>query len=304
MTASEFHGIYPMLYTFYDREGGLDRRAIERQVEVCIACGVHGLAVLGIVGEYNKLSREEKLLIADWVIRAARNRVPIAVTISEPSAPGQVEFAREVAALRPDWLILQPPPIRNVVELEFVRLFGAVADSVDLPIAIQNNPVNLDVVLSTGALVQLNRNHPNVFLLKGEGPILYVRRLIDETHGVFRVFNGRGGLELPSSVRAGCVGLIPAPEAVDVLVRCWNLLASTDAEVALQGERLHADVLPLLTFLMASPEHMLCYGRRLFASRARIAPVHPRHPCAMPETFGTEVSARLAAWLPALAPAP
>jgi 4-hydroxy-tetrahydrodipicolinate synthase len=128
-----------------------------------------------------------------------------------------------------------------------------------------------------------------------------VRRLIEDTHGVFRVFNGRGGLELPSSVRAGCVGLIPAPDVADVLARCWNLLASADAKRSLQGERLHADILPLLTFLMASPEHMLCYGKRLFASRAGIAAVHPRHPCAMPEAFGTDIAARLAAWLPELA---
>jgi 4-hydroxy-tetrahydrodipicolinate synthase len=300
---SEFHGIYPMLYTFYDQRGALDRRAIEQQVEACIASGVHGLAVLGIVGEYNKLDRDEKLTIVDWVVGAARRRVPVAVTVSEPSEIGQVEFARSVADLEPDWLILQPPAIRNVSELEFVRLFGAVADSVNLPIAVQNNPVNLDVVLSAGALLQLHRNHPNVCLLKGEGPILYVRRLIEETLGAFHVFNGRGGLELPSSVHAGCVGLIPAPDVADVLVRCWNLLVSRDIDSSVQGERLHAQVLPLLTFLMASPEHMLCYGRRLFASRAGISPVHPRHPCVEPDAFGKTTVERLAADLPPFAQA-
>jgi 2-keto-3-deoxy-L-arabinonate dehydratase len=295
-----FTGIYPMLYTFYREDGTLDRSAIERQVEVCIGSGVHGLGLLGIVGEYNKLSRDEKLLVVEWVIQATAGRLPVAVTVSEPSETGQIEFARTVASLRPDWLILQPPPIRNVSEMEFVRLFGAVADRVDLPIAIQNNPINLDVVLSASALTQLNRNHPNVSLLKGEGPILYVRRLIEDTHGAFHVFNGRGGLELPSSVRAGCVGLIPAPEVADVLARCWNLLVSEDPERVMQGEQLHADVLPLLTFLMASPEHMLCYGRRLFAARAAIAPVHPRHPCVAPEAFGIDTVARLASWLPVL----
>ena len=85
-----------------------------------------------------------------------RGRVPVAVTVSEQSEPGQVGFARAVAALRPDWLILQPPAIRNVPETAFVRLFGAVAQAVDLPIAIQNNPVNLDVVLSAASLVTLS----------------------------------------------------------------------------------------------------------------------------------------------------
>ena len=30
-----------------------------------------------------------------------------------------------------------------------------------------------------------------------------MRRMMEETDGVFRVFNGRGGLELPASVLAG-----------------------------------------------------------------------------------------------------
>lgn len=298
---TDFHGIYPMLYTFYDATGALDRAAFVRQVDACIESGVHGIALLGIVGEYNKLDVREKMQIVEWAMEAARGRVPVAVTVSEPSERGQVEFARAVERLHPAWLILQPPAIRNVPEREFVRLFGAVAAAVDLPIAIQNNPVNLDVVLSAAALLDLHRNHPNVCLLKGEGPILYVRRLLEDTQGALRIFNGRGGLELPASVRAGCVGLIPAPEVADLLARCWDLLASRDSTAQAQGERLHADLLPLLTYVMASPEHMLCYGRRLFATRAAIAPVHPRHPCVLPDAFGLELLARLSAHLPALA---
>jgi 4-hydroxy-tetrahydrodipicolinate synthase len=299
---NDFHGIYPMLYTFYDERGALDRAAFVRQIEACIAGGVHGIALLGIVGEYNKLDIREKMQIVEWTMEAVAGRVPVAVTVSEPSEYGQMEFARAAAQLSPDWLILQPPAIRNVPEREFVRLFGAVAERVDLPIAIQNNPVNLDIVLSAGALLELHRNHPNVCLLKGEGPILYVRRLIEDTQGVFKVFNGRGGLELPASVLAGCVGLIPAPELTDVLARSWDLAASGNPVSVREGESLHAGILPLLTFLMANPEHMLCYGRRLFATRAGIREVHPRHPCVTPHPFGLQMLERLSAGLAPLPP--
>ncbi|OWT59203.1 dihydrodipicolinate synthase family protein [Candidimonas nitroreducens] len=294
---NDFHGIYPMLYTFYDDHGGLDHDAFVRQIEACIASGVHGIALLGIVGEYNKLDIREKMKIVEWALETVAGRVPVAVTVSEPSEYGQREFARAASQLRPDWLILQPPAIRNVPEREFVRLFGAVADRVDLPIAIQNNPVNLDVVLSASALLELHRNHPNICLLKGEGPILYVRRLIEDTQGVFKVFNGRGGLELPASTLAGCVGLIPAPELADVLARSWDLMISGDGGLIRDGERLHADILPLLTYLMANPEHMLCYGRDLFARRAGITTVNPRHPCVTPHEFGMRILERLSAGL-------
>jgi 4-hydroxy-tetrahydrodipicolinate synthase len=296
---THLHGIHPMLYTLYGPGGALDRDAHVRQVEACIAAGVHGIALLGIVGEYNKLDVREKLQIVEWTVEAARGRLPVGVTVSEPSEPGQIAFARAAAALRPDWLILQPPALRNVPEREFVRLFGAVAQAVDLPIAIQNNPVNLDVVLSAGALSTLNRNHPNICLLKGEGPILYVRRLIEETQGAFRIFNGRGGLELPASISAGCVGLIPAPELADQLARCWELLSRDDAPSCRAGEMLHQRLLPMLTFVMASPEHMLCYGRRLYAQRAGLGEVQVRHPCVEPEAFGSAWLAHLSAGLPA-----
>src|SRR5690606_35274236 len=125
----------------------------------------------------------------------------------------------------------------------------------------------LDIWLSNAGLKTLNRNHPNVTLLKGEGPIEYVRRMMDETDGVFRVFNGRGGLELPSSIRLGCAGLIPAPDCADVMARIFDLMMEGEPAQVQEAEQLHAGLLPLLTYIMVSPEHMLCYGKRMFAQR-------------------------------------
>jgi 4-hydroxy-tetrahydrodipicolinate synthase len=297
--SQDFHGIYPMIYAFFGPDGKLDRTAMRRQIDAYVASGVHGVAILGIVTEFNKLDVNERRTIIEWTAEDLGGRLPLAVTVNEASVPGQIEIARLAAAVKANWVILQPPVIRNVPESELVSFLGKVADASKLPVAIQNNPVNLDVWLSAGALKTLNRNHPNVTLLKGEGPIDYVRRLIEDTDGVFTVFNGRGGLELPGSVRLGCAGLIPAPEVCDVLARVFDLLKSGNSD-AEEAERLHAGILPLLTYVMASPEHMLCYGKRLFASRIGITDVHPRHPCVMPTPFGEETVRRYAANLPAL----
>ena len=211
--SKDFHGIYPMIYTFFDADGRIDRQAMKRQLAACVAGGVHGVAILGIVTEFNKLDVNERRQVIEWTAEDLAGRLPLAVTINELSVHGQVEMAKAAADAGADWIILQPPPIRNVPEAALVDFLGRVADAATLPVAIQNNPMNLDVWLSNNALKTLNRNHPNVTLLKGEGPIEYVRRMMEETGGVFRVFNGRGGLELPSSIRLGCAGLIPAPDA-------------------------------------------------------------------------------------------
>jgi 4-hydroxy-tetrahydrodipicolinate synthase len=298
--SQDFHGIYPMIYTFFDPAGRIDRQALKRQLDACIAGGVHGIAILGIVTEFNKLDVNERRQLVEWTAEDLAGRVPLAVTINELSVHGQIEMVKAAADARADWIILQPPPIRNVPESELVEFLGRVADASTLPVAIQNNPMNLDVWLSNAGLKALNRNHPNITLLKGEGPIEYVRRMMDETNGVFRVFNGRGGLELPSSIRLGCAGLIPAPDCADVMARIFDLMTDGNPSKTEEAERLHAGILPLLTYIMASPEHMLCYGKRMFAQRIGLPEVHPRHPCIMPSAFGMDIIRRYGAVLPEL----
>src|SRR5215831_14416556 len=104
-----FHGIYPMLYAFFNRDGSLDRAAMARQVEACIAAGAHGIAVLGLATEVPKLNVTERRQLMESVAADVRGRVPYAVTVAEPSVAGQIEFARAAAGAGADWVILQPP---------------------------------------------------------------------------------------------------------------------------------------------------------------------------------------------------
>ena len=53
---SGFFGVYSMLYALFDRKGELDREAIRLQVKAMLRANVHGLAVLGLASEGNKLS--------------------------------------------------------------------------------------------------------------------------------------------------------------------------------------------------------------------------------------------------------
>jgi dihydrodipicolinate synthase/N-acetylneuraminate lyase len=40
--SQDFHGIYPMIYTFFDASGRIDRQAMKKQLDACVAGGVHG----------------------------------------------------------------------------------------------------------------------------------------------------------------------------------------------------------------------------------------------------------------------
>lgn len=288
---SQFSGVYPILYAFYDKNGRLDDGLMRLQVDKCIAAGAHGIAVLGLVTEVHKLDVNERRHLVEVVGRAINGRVPYAVTVGEQSIRGQIEFAQMAQANGASWVILQPPGIKGFAEAEYVRFLGAVADKIEIPVAVQNNPVNMDVSLSTASLLRLRDEHPNITLLKGEGPAVNVAEVVKAAAGRYAVFAGHGGKEYISNFLSGCVGLIPAPDCLDHQLRLQQLLVDGRLE---EAEALHAQLLPLILFMTQSVPHLLCYGKRLFAERIGIPEVHARAPELQPSEFGLAEMRRMA----------
>jgi 2-keto-3-deoxy-L-arabinonate dehydratase len=290
---SRFRGVYPMLYAFFGPDGALDRDAIRRQVEYCVASGAHGVAALGLGTEVSKLTPDERLAVMTWAAEDLRGRLPLAITVFGASPGEQIAFIEAAAARGADWVILQPPRTgQKVTEDQLVNFFGAVADASPLPVAIQNAPQYIGVGLSGDGLDGLNRQHPNVRLLKAEGSAVETQALIELTQGRMAVFQGRGGMELIDVLRAGCVGMIPSVESCHVQSRIFELMQSGRAEDAERAERLYAELAPLIMFLMQSVDQFLCYGKRLTARQLGLGAVHDREPAQAPTAFGLECLAR------------
>jgi len=286
MAAPDFHGIYPMLYALFGADGALDRGAHAAQVEACIAAGVHGIAVGGLASECNKLTVAERRDLAAWTLAEVAGRVPVSVTVSDNTVGGQVEAVRHAAWLGAAWAVLQPPPVKSASEAALIDFFGAVADAAPIPIGIQNAPEYIGIGLSDAGLIELNRRHPNVSILKAEGAVLTVGRLAEAAGGAFTLFNGRNGIELLDSLRVGCAGLIPGVETCDVQSRIYDLHRAGDAAGADAAFR---QILPLLHFLMSTIDHLLCYGKRLAARRIGLGAVHDRGPAQAPHPIGLRV---------------
>ncbi len=292
MSGHAFHGLYPVLYAFHDRSGALDHGAMRRQVEDCLASGAHGLMVLGLITEVGKHSTAERHEIVGVVAQALNRRKPFMVTVGEPTAAEQLSFAREARRNGADVIILQPPAqVEN--EAALLRFFGATADALDCPVAVQHNPFNLAVNLSLEGLVALHRNHPNVTVLKGEGTAVETQVLVERTDGKLAIFSGHGGIEFMTNLRAGVAGLIPAPEQLAVQVCIYELFRSGTAQALAEAERLHGEVLPLIVFMIRSIPQALCYGKRFYARQIGVEVVHERAPALEPTAFGLAEMDRL-----------
>jgi 4-hydroxy-tetrahydrodipicolinate synthase len=298
MAASGFQGVYPMLYAFFGADGRLDRGAMRAQVEYCVANGAHGLAALGLGTEVSKLAPEERRQLVAWVAEDLAGRLPLAITVFGATPDEQIAFIRTAAERGADWVILQPPPVKEpITEDQLIAFFGAVADASPVPVAIQNAPQYIGLGLSGAGLDRLSHKHPNVRLLKAEGSALDTRAVIELTEGRMAVFQGRGGMEFTDVIRAGCVGMIPSVESCHVQARIFELMQTGRAEDEAEAERRYAQLAPLIMFLMQSVAQFVCYGKRLTARRIGLAAVHDREPAQAPTAFGLDCLARHAAVL-------
>lgn len=296
-SVADLHGIHAILYALFDADEKLDREAMRKQTEICLANGVHGMAALGLATEASKLSENERMQVMEWLVEDTNQQVPVAITIYGSSVAEQVRQVRHAETLGVDWVILQPPMIGSYSAKEYMHFFGRVADQTSLPVAIQNAPALMGRGLNDADIHILCEQHPNIQLVKGEGPVVDIAGLIEVTQGRLPVFNGRAGLELPDNLRVGCKGLILAPDCIDYAVKVYEFFMDGWEE---EAQQTYEKMLPAVVNTMQGIEHLMCYGKRLFGRRAGIA-IYDRAPSSRPTHVGLAMIDRFAEQLGAFA---
>ena len=181
--------------------------------------------------------------------------------------------------------------VRPADGAQLIRHFGAVADAVAAPLAIQNAPEFLGIGLTPADLATLHRAHPNVRVVKAESSAVAVAALIDTLGPDIAVFNGRAGLELTDNFRAGVSGMIPGVETIDLQVAVQNAMRQGDEATA---ESLYRRMLPAVAFAMQGLAHFTLYAKLIAAHRLGLPPSHPRNPSDTATAIGLTWARRLA----------
>lgn len=287
---ADYGGIHCVLYALFDGSGNLDRGAMRAQVERVLAAGVDGITVLGLATEVQKLSELEQRQIIEWAATDVANKVPLSVTISGNSIATQRSITQFSLDHGADWLILQPPLAGTYGTATYLDFFAAVADGFDSTFSIQNAPQYLGRGLSAEDVAHLIARNPGFTVIKSETSAVDLAELVGRVGSKMTVLNGRGGLEMTDCLRAGAQGFILAPDVIDHSKQIFNLWQSGETEAA---ENAYKQLLPSITFMMQSIEHLICYGKRVFGRRVGI-PIYDRAPATIPTAFGLKCMDRMA----------
>lgn len=144
----DWKGVFPAVTTLMKDDGKVDLDATGQHVSFLIESGVHGLVMLGTVGENTSLSKDEKISVVEAALEAAGGRVPVISGVAEYTTALGCEYANACKTVGVDGLMALPGMVYKADEREVISHFRSIANATDLPVMIYNNPVayGIDVV--------------------------------------------------------------------------------------------------------------------------------------------------------------
>jgi len=245
-------GVFVIAVTPFSTTGAIDYPSVDRLLDFYEAQGVHGLTILGIMGEAQKLAGDESLELTRHVLRRAGARLPTIVGISGASFQAMRHLARTSMDQGAAGVMVAPAPgLRS--DDQIFNYYGSVCKAIgdDIPVVYQDYPQSTDVYLSPTLFLRLVQAYSQIVMLKHEdcpglGKISLIRRE-SERQGIRRVsiLVGNGALYYPLELQRGADGAMTGFAYPEMLVQVCERFFSGDVAGA---EDLFDIYLPLVRY--------------------------------------------------------
>jgi 4-hydroxy-tetrahydrodipicolinate synthase len=268
-TKINWSGVFPAATTHFNSKGELDLIPNAKHLNAMLDAGIHGMVMLGTVGENNSLNFAEKVEVLEMAVKTIKKRVPVLTGVAETTTAGAIAFAQKAKQVGVDGIMLLPGMVYKSDAHETITHFRAVAKAVDLPIMIYNNPVSYGVDVLPKQF-ELLADLPNIVAIKesSENP----RRITDIINIMgnrYTLFCGVDDLALESialGAQGWISGLINAFPAENRLL--WDLMMARRWEEALTVYRwytpvLHLDTLPKLVQYIKMAQSECGFGNEI-----------------------------------------
>jgi 4-hydroxy-tetrahydrodipicolinate synthase len=149
-----FKGIYTAIITPF-QNGKVDEKKLEELVSLQVEAGVKGVIPCGTTGEFLYLSEDEQRQIIDICVRVCKGKtkvVPGTATLSISETIAKTQKAQKAGA---DGVLIVTPWYIKPTQESLHKYYKDVAENVDLPIIIYNNPSRTGVDISLETMEKL-----------------------------------------------------------------------------------------------------------------------------------------------------
>jgi 4-hydroxy-tetrahydrodipicolinate synthase len=261
--------------TPFDSQKKVDVKSLRSLVCSELKAKVHGITILGVLGEVLRLSDAERTEITKQVIREVGGRVPVVSGTGATGTDLAVMYSKEAEELGADAVMVAPPRLAKPDDGTIVNYYREIAKEISIPIVVQDEPMTYPVNMSPKLIAELSKIE-GIDYLKAEDPptpmkISQIRKLTGEDFGIF---GGLGGLYAFEELSRGAVGVMTGFAYPEVLVRVYEEFSNGRRDVARQ---LFYRALPLIRY-EAQPSVGLAIRKEILKRRGFINETTMRDP--------------------------
>ncbi len=285
----KFSGVIPILATPFNEDESLDVGSWQRMIEFMVELGVDGITILGVLGESNRLSDQEREALIKSAVATVKRRIPLIVGTSHSGSAAAAYLSRMAEDLGADAVMVAPAKEQVPNDERVVEYYRRISTGTRLPIVLQDHPASTEVHMSVPLILRIINEVASVVCIKAEAvPTPPKIRAIRE--GLSRpvvILSGLGALYAPFDLEAGSNGFNTGFAFPEVL------MALVTAAKAKDFDRLHALYARFASLIVFEQQPGLAIRKEILRLRGLINCNRVRHP-------GATVSPPIAAELSAL----
>ncbi len=150
-----WRGVFPAVCTQFSADYSLNIAGTLAHVDAMLAAGIHGVVMMGSVGENTTLEIAEKRELLKATVERVGKKVPVLTGVAEYTTAGACRWAADAAKLGADGLMVLPPMVYKTDDRETIAHFRAVAKASNLPIMVYNNPPAYKVDITPEMFVEM-----------------------------------------------------------------------------------------------------------------------------------------------------
>ena len=274
-------GVFVISATPFTDAGALDLASVDTLCDYYLGHGVHGITLLGMMGEAHKLTAHESLTFVRAMLARIGGRVPVVVGVSGTSLEVMRELAHESMNGGASGVMVAPVTGLHTDDQQ-LSYFGDVCNALgaQVPCVYQDYPPTTGVFLSVSLYLRLATAFPQLVMLKmedhpGLDKITRIREA--EARGEVRrvsITVGNGGLLLPQGLARGADGVMTGFGYPEMLVQVYERFVAGDREGA---EDVYDRYLPLVTYEQ-QPGYGLAVRKEILRRRGAIRSGRVRAP--------------------------
>lgn len=196
------------IVTPFTKKGNVDVKALDKLVKHLIKGKIEYIVVLGTTGETATLSKAEKQLVIDTVIKSNNKTLPLVLGIGGNNTAEVVDALKSTNVKDFSAILSVAPYYNKPNQKGYYEHYKAVSKASKLPIILYNVPGRTGSNVTWETQVKIAKDFKNIVATKeASGNMEQIMKIIKNKPKDFKVISGDDNLTLPI-IACGGVGVI------------------------------------------------------------------------------------------------